>query len=485
MRDGAGVVRVTQASRGQHAECAYLLDRALKTPGSTEDFARAALDAVRLALRPAYAAIACRSGTNSFHCGDNALFADMDQLAELLTRTSRALLAQPSSVTRDQTRRLGLASLDRAMAASAFEVVFPVCDNGQLLGVLALGSRPDRTAYSIDDIEFCDRVGARLTSVAAREALATEATSLRAATAESERLASVGRMAAGLAHEIRNPLVSIRTFTQLLPERHADEEFRSGFLDLTLSEIDRISTLVGEILSYARPAMAGGEEDENPATDVADSVERTCLLLRSHARSAGVSLDFDAAELSSRGAIDEDKLRQVVINLVVNGIQACDGRGRVRVNVGNADSGNILVEVADDGPGMSAAVAAQVFEPFFTTRREGTGLGLALVKRMIDEASATISVATTPGSGTTFRIELLTEAAAFARTAEMAEAQAAKTGAGVSNGHTPAPVSQQVENQTPVPATTKSMDSKARKRPATRRRRARAETPQELQEPAL
>ncbi len=108
--------------------------------------------------------------------------------------------------------------------------------------------------------------------VAAREALAAEAAKLRVAAASTERLASVGRMAAGLAHEIRNPLVSIRTFTQLLPERHADEEFRNGFLDLTLAEIDRISALVGEILSYARPDNAEGRDaDEPSAIDVGEA----------------------------------------------------------------------------------------------------------------------------------------------------------------------------------------------------------------------
>src|SRR4029078_13044798 len=116
-----------------------------------------------------------------------------------------------------------------------------------------------------------------------------------------------------------------------LPERHADEEFCNEFLDLTLAEIDRISTLVGEILSFARPAgSAADDAEDHPAIDVNEAVARTCLLLRSHARGAGVTLEFEGGELAERAAIDEDRLRQVVINLVVNGIQACEGRGRVR-----------------------------------------------------------------------------------------------------------------------------------------------------------
>jgi signal transduction histidine kinase len=418
-REKAGVrrMRAGQAGKGRHAECAYLLDRAVKDPTSTEDFARAALDTIRLALRPSYAAVTCRVGPRIFRFGDKPLASDLDAAAEILASAPRSLLTKPQSIRRSETAALSLARLERTMTSSALEVVLPLADDASLIGLVALGPRPDRTPYSADDLEFCDRIGARLSLVAAREALAAEVTLLRAAAASSERLASVGRMATGLAHEIRNPLVSIRTFTQLLPERHADEEFRNGFLDLTLAEIDRISTLVGEILSFARSSALGGETEEASAADIGDCVGRTCLLLRSHARSAGVALDFDCEDLAERAVVDEDKLRQVVINLVVNGIQACDGRGRVRVAVSQPPcathaASRIVIEISDDGPGMTSEVASRIFEPFFTTRREGTGLGLALVRTILDDAGATIAVDSTPGAGTTFRVELLPESLA-------------------------------------------------------------------------
>lgn len=433
--EGGLAVRTSAAQKRRLADGAYLLDRALKNPASADEFARAAMDTIRLALKPSYAALVCRFGSTIFHCGDSVLSPDLEAAADVLSGAPRSLLAHPRSLLRGEVASLGLGALERAMMAAALEVACPMADDGALIGVVALGPRADRKPYSADELEFLDRIAARVSMVAARQALAMEASKLRAAAASTERLASVGRMAAGLAHEIRNPLVSIRTFTQLLPERHADEEFRNGFLDLTLAEIDRISALVGEILSYARPASAEGRDDDGPTTtDVSECVERTCLLLRSHARGAGVSLESDGGELFERAAIDEDKLRQVVINLVVNGIQACDGRGRVRVTAaaGTAARGGgprLVVEVADDGPGMSRDVAAKIFEPFFTTRREGTGLGLALVKTILDEAGATIAVETSPGSGTTFRVELLSESLA----AEMAEGVAGASTLGVSS----------------------------------------------------
>lgn len=412
------MVRTSQAQKRRLADGAYLLDRALKNPASTHEFSKAALDTIRLALRPAYAAVVCRAGSSSFHCGDSVLSADLDAAADVLAKAPRALLSNPRSLRRGDAASAGVPALERPMSAAALEVACPMVDDGHLLGAIVLGPRSARQPYTDDELEFVDRIAARVAMVASREALAAETAKLRAAAASTERLASVGRMAAGLAHEIRNPLVSIRTFTQLLPERHADEEFRNGFLDLTLAEIDRISALVGEILSYARPGNAEGRDDDEPtAVDVGECVERTCLLLRSHARGAGVSLEFDGGELFERAAIDEDKLRQVVINLVVNGIQACDGRGRVRVKASAATSARdglprVVVEVSDDGPGMHPEVASKVFEPFFTTRREGTGLGLALVKTFLDEAGASIALETSPGHGTSFRIELLTESVA-------------------------------------------------------------------------
>src|SRR6185369_6492673 len=126
--------------------------------------------------------------------------------------------ARPRSITRSEAAVCGGPPLERVMTAAALELVFPLADEAEVLGVIAIGPRPDRRPYTAEDLELCDRIGARLALVAAREVLAAEVASLRAAAVGTERLASVGRMAAGLAHEIRNPLVSIRTFTQLLPE---------------------------------------------------------------------------------------------------------------------------------------------------------------------------------------------------------------------------------------------------------------------------
>src|SRR5688572_27962300 len=218
---GCAMSPAARSVRGRLADCAYLLDRAIKNPASTEDFARAAIDSLRLALRPSYAAMSCRIGPRNFHCGDSVLAADVDVLAEVLGGSSSRALDRPQTIRRADAS--AFAGLEHAMTASAFELVVPITDGGALLGIVAMGPRTDRRADTADEIEICDRIGARLALLSGREALAAEVAALRTSAASTDRLASVGRMAAGLAHEIRNPLVSIRTFTQLLPERHADE----------------------------------------------------------------------------------------------------------------------------------------------------------------------------------------------------------------------------------------------------------------------
>jgi len=398
-------VKPRRRFEARHAELAYTLDRALTDAPTAHDFGRAAIDVLRLALRPSYAGLVYRMESGEFRCGDAAIGADLHAVLESLSRAPLSFIARPHILHRSEVSGSALSEVVMRMAAAAFEICYPLTLGSEVRGVLALGPRQDRTGYTTEDVELCARVGARIAAVAGQQSLQFEVDRLRSVASRQERLAAVGQMAAGLAHEIRNPLVSIRTFTQLLPERYGDEEFRSGFLDLTLAEIDRISALVGELLNFARPAS---EPEPYGVVDVSECLERTCALLRNQARSAGIALDLEVEVGLPPALIEEDRLRQVVLNLVVNGIQACSGRGRVSVSASRCDSdrGLVRIDVRDDGPGMASEVAARIFEPFFTTRSEGTGLGLALVKRILEEHGGTIAVTTHPGAGACFSIEL-------------------------------------------------------------------------------
>jgi len=390
-----------------HADVVYALDRDLADATSAADFARTALEVLADALEAAYSGLSYGSASEGFRCGDATIASDLEALIEAFSGLPLSTLTRTEAWTREGVRGAGLDAVERVMALSALQVAVPLTCSGRLRGVLALGPRRDGRPYCQADIDLCVRIASRVSLLASRQYLSIEVQRLRTLAAGQERMAAVGQMAAGLAHEIRNPLVSIRTFTQLLPERYEDEEFRSGFLDLTLAEIDRISALVGELLSFARP-----EADAPPESrvDVTDALERICMLLRSQARGAGVVLELEIDGEVPNAAIDEDRLRQVVLNLIVNAIQASPGHGRVVVSakaqVADSGASGICIEVSDDGPGMSPEVAGRVFEPFFTTRAEGTGLGLPLARRIVAEHGGRLELETNVGHGTRFSVYL-------------------------------------------------------------------------------
>ncbi len=211
-------------------------------------------------------------------------------------------------------------------------------------------------------------------------------------------------MTDGLAHEIRNPLVSIQTFTQLLPERFDDSEFRGKFLDLTLSEVERITTLITALLDVARPQRASFED-----ADLAATIDSIALLLEAQAKDQGVDFNCRLPESAPAVHADEGQVKQVVLNLALNAMAAAGKGGRVELTL-RTTSDAVCIEVADDGPGIPEQLREAVFEPFYTTREEGTGLGLSIVAEIVARHGGRIEIEGRPTSGTLFRVRLPTVA---------------------------------------------------------------------------
>jgi signal transduction histidine kinase len=286
------------------------------------------------------------------------------------------------------------------VATSDWSTVLPV-DDGPKRGFLLLG-RPGDGPLSEQDRALAQSVlatspfGAAAESAGARDRLA-----------HADRLAAIGTLAAGVAHEIRNPLVSVRTFIQLLPERLDDEEFRTSFRDLALGEIDRICGLINDLLAFSRPGPA-----ERESTDVAELVCQITRLLDAEARKQDVRLVCEAAAGTPRVWANEAQLKQVLMNVVLNGIQACPGAGRVRVTT-RAERGDAerccVIDVADTGPGIGDGDGARIFDPFFTTKPLGSGLGLFIARRIVEDHAGSIHTARGPEGGCLVTIRLPAE----------------------------------------------------------------------------
>ncbi|HSE85118.1 MAG TPA: ATP-binding protein [Candidatus Binatia bacterium] len=222
----------------------------------------------------------------------------------------------------------------------------------------------------------------------------------------ADRLSSLGLLTAGLAHEIRNPLVAIRTFTQLLPERYEDAEFREGFQGLALKEVDRICGLINDLLSFARPSRPNvAEENMN---DVVDGIAR---ILETEAKEKGVEIIRGFASNLPRVWIDREQLKQVFMNIILNAIQAMKAGGSIfistRIASRNDDSDQFVqVEIRDTGVGIPPENLERIFDPFFTSKDEGSGLGLSISHQIIQEHGGYFTVESKVGVGTTFFINL-------------------------------------------------------------------------------
>jgi signal transduction histidine kinase len=235
----------------------------------------------------------------------------------------------------------------------------------------------------------------------------SEREKLQSALARGDRLASVGTMAASVAHEINNPLTTVLGYAKLLLEnKSAEHPDRTG-LELIAEEAARMKSIVGNLLDYSRSERAP-RTAESARADVNATLRHTADLLVPQLRGMGVRLDMDLADDLPECAADVHALQQVFVNLVQNAAQAMPGGGTVTIDSRRAP-GNVAVQVCvtDQGEGIAKQDRHRVFEPFFTTKEAGTGtgLGLAVCKHLITSAGGTIDVSDGPeGQGARFRV---------------------------------------------------------------------------------
>ncbi len=212
-------------------------------------------------------------------------------------------------------------------------------------------------------------------------------------TVRAERLAAVGTLAAGLAHEVRNPLNSANLQLQVLKRRLAkgQPEGVAQSADLVAGEIERLDRLVSDFLAFARPQPLALS-----AVDPNQFVKGVHAQLQPEAEAKGVTLRFAGAPHVETADIEEERMRQVLLNLARNAMEAVGQGGAVALRTRAADArGNVAIEVVDDGPGFPED--APIFDAFYTTKEHGTGLGLAIAHRIVTDHGGTLSVASRPG----------------------------------------------------------------------------------------
>jgi PAS domain S-box-containing protein len=230
-----------------------------------------------------------------------------------------------------------------------------------------------------------------------------------------DRLARLGEMAAGIAHELKNPLAGIEVMAGLLRRQVADSVDAQSLLADIISEAKLANAIVVEMLEFVRPIRLQVER-----TDVGDVLRQSVTLAENKVKRGSVSVDLDLADALPMIHGDHHQLCQVFTNLLTNAFEALDGKGRVTIRAvaealeqdpafasdSHGTMPAVIVDVIDDGPGVSTDLSDRIFDPFFTTKPQGSGLGLPIVRKIVDAHDGRIDLTTTPGRGTRFRVTL-------------------------------------------------------------------------------
>jgi signal transduction histidine kinase len=288
------------------------------------------------------------------------------------------------------------------------EVCLPLIFMDRLIGFINLGHKSQEEMYYREDLDLLNTLANQLAIAIENANLYENLKKSQNFIRRADRLASLGTLISSLAHEIRNPLVSIKTFTQLLPERLEDEEFRNYFLKVASGEIDRLTTLINELLGFARPS-----EPNLRGEDVNALIEKMEFLIITEARKKNITISKNCSPDLPLVMVDAEQIKQVLLNILLNAVQAIPGQGQIWVETRvvqaireEASERFVQIEVRDTGVGIPKENLDRVFDPFFSTRPDGSGLGLAISYQIIHEHGGFIDLESEEGKGTSFRVHL-------------------------------------------------------------------------------
>lgn len=329
-------------------------------------------------------------------------FPEKSPLAVALRDSGRSVLLDELEHSATGAKRDYFKELRRRQG---IELAVPIVGDAFFYGFITLGARHGHVLYTENDLSLLEAIGLQI-------GLNLRARQLERRASQTEKLISLGTLAAGLAHELRNPLTSVQTFTALLSEGQPDAETLQEFGAVVQRDVNRIASIVDNVAAFAE-----SNKVDMTAVRLGEVLRAVADIVRPEL--ARTSVEFTMPETNACVRGNHSQLLQVFINLFQNAIQAMEGRPQrsLTVDIQERDGGSatalVCVTIADNGPGIDPALLPHVFEPFITTKatgerrgKHGMGLGLAIVKRIIQHHHGEIDVASTPGRGTTFRVHL-------------------------------------------------------------------------------
>lgn len=325
-----------------------------------------------------------------------------DFLVTALRQKQYVLVADRQPASGDD---LAITYAMKRMAEMGGNACIPFMEKSDLTGFCLVGRKKDGTPFSEAEIRTLSILAGYAAVAIENARLFDSVKKMKMSLRRSDRLASLGTLTAGLAHEIRNPLVSVHTFLQLLPERYEDDEFRTQFHELACDELERLNMLMEELLAFARPS------DPNlRLTSLNDIVDKMLMLVGSESKKKGIEIIREFSDNIPEVIMDREQIKQVLMNVFLNAVQAMPGGGTLEIRTmplaENGQPDFVQIEVKDTGVGIAEKDIDSLFNPFFTTKEQGTGLGLAIAHQIVREHRGFIDVDSKEGYGTTFFITL-------------------------------------------------------------------------------
>ncbi|MBI4872990.1 MAG: hypothetical protein HY814_15660 [Candidatus Riflebacteria bacterium] len=290
--------------------------------------------------------------------------------------------------------------LKEALLRAEYQTVLPILSREGPAGVACLGRRSYNRTLAPQELDMLRLLLNQLLGAVEKVRIFQQKLALERKLLEDERLASLGMLSASVAHEIKNPLGSIKAIIQVTRETMPPGDLRREDLSVVLEEIDRLAGTVTRLLEFTRP-----REDEERFVAVERVIERVLEIFSYEARRRSVAVVHKLSHEPHylRGGLDS--LKSVLFNLVLNAFQAMEKSGTLTIETAGGSTGTVVIAVTDTGPGIPEAELPRIFEPFHSSKPAGTGLGLALVRQRVDEMGGTLGVQSGP-SGTRFQIEL-------------------------------------------------------------------------------
>ena len=296
-------------------------------------------------------------------------------------------------------------SIINQMSLLDAEISIPLILRSQLIGMINLSRKLNKDIYSREDIELLSTLANEAAIAIENARLYEDLKKSKSYVRRADRLASLGTLTAGLAHEIRNPLVAIKTFTQLLPDRLEDEEFRKHFLSVASGEVDRISSLVNELLEFARAS-----DPKFRMEDVNSILDGMILLVSTESKKKRIEIVKKYSQDLPLISIDKEQIKQVFLNILLNAIEATSEDGEIIVDtrsfVKPGGEPYVQIQFKDTGCGIPREHLEEIFNPFFTTKDTGSGLGLSISHQIVQDHKGYINVESELDKGTSFYINL-------------------------------------------------------------------------------